>query len=327
MTTYDAVVVGAGPNGLSAAIELARRGRSVVVYEAEPEVGGGARSAELTLPGFVHDVCSAVHPMAVATGYFNSLPLDQFGLEWIQPPLPLAHPFDDGTAAVLERSGERTGERLGADVDGYRSLIAPVVRDFAAIEAGAFAPLHWPEHLLPLARFGLRALRPAEHLARSLLKTPEGRALFAGIAAHSALPLDVAGSGAIGLILTAAAHRAGWPIARGGSQSISNALAGYFRSQGGEIVTGRRIATLAELPPTRATLCDLSPEGLIQLCGERMPGRYRRALRRFQRGAGVFKMDWALRSPIPWTAAECAAAGTVHLAGGFDEILASEAIA
>ncbi|MGH9413921.1 MAG: phytoene desaturase family protein, partial [Terriglobales bacterium] len=321
-----AVVVGSGPNGLAAAIAWAQAGGTVTVYEAEPEIGGGARTAELTLPGFRHDICSAVHPMAVSTAFLPSLPLDQYGLEWIHPPLVLAHPLADGTAAVIERNGEKTAERLGEiDEPNYRRLIAPVVKDWKAIEAGAFAPLHWPEPLLPLARFGLRAIKPARTLAEKVLQTVPARALFAGLAAHSVMPLEARGSAAIALILAAAAHRGGWPIARGGSQAITAALAAYLQSLGGEIVTGQRVTALAGLPQARAIFCDVSPRALVGLCADRrMPRAYARKLLQFRPGPGVVKLDWALQGPIPWTAAECSAAGTVHVGGTLQEIAASE---
>ena len=316
--------MGSGPNGLAAAIEIARAGRSVVVFEAEAGWGGGARSEELTLPGFVHDVCAAVLPMAVATGYLPSLPLADFGLEWIHPPLALAHPFDDGSAAVIERSLEATAERLGGDGGNYRRLLVPVVQDWEAIEAGALAAAHWPRHPLQLSRFGLRALRSGRGLAERAFTTAAGRGLFAGLAAHSLQPLEAAGTAAIGLVLGAAAHRAGWPLVRGGTQGLADAMVAYLRSLGGGVVTGRRITSLDELPEARAVLCDLSPRGLIAVCGARMPAGYRRALERFEPGPGVFKLDWALGGPIPWRAAECALAGTVHLGGTLQEIAVSE---
>lgn len=320
-----AIVVGSGPNGLAAAIVWAQAGGSVTVYEAEPEIGGGARTAEITLPGFHHDVCSAVHPMAVSTWFLPSLPLDEFGLEWIHPPLALAHPLDDGTAVLVERNGERTAERLGEqDEPNYRRLIAPVVKDWPAIEAGAFRPLHWPDHKIPLARFGLRAMKPARSLAEKIFLTAPARALFAGLAAHSMIPLEERGSAAIALILAAAAHRGGWPIARGGSQAITNAMAAYLRSLGGKLITGQRITALTDLPEARAVFCDVSPRALVALCGRRMPAGYARKLQQFRPGPGVVKLDWALSGPIPWTAAECCAAGTVHVGGTLQEIASSE---
>jgi len=320
----DAIVVGSGPNGLAAAIVWAQAGGRVKVYEAEAEIGGGARTAELTLPGFRHDVCSAVHPMAVATGFFRSLPLEQHGLEWIHPPLALAHPFDDGTAAVVEHSGEATAERLGDDAGAYRRLIAPVVRDWPAMEEGFMAPPHWPRRPMALARFGLHGLQSAEALARATFRTGPARALFAGLAAHSIMPLQARGSAAIGMVLAAAAHRAGWPMARGGSQAITDALVRHLRSLGGEVETGHRISSLQELPSVEAVFCDVSARGLLALAGPRLPARYRGKLERFRPGPGVFKLDYALGAPIPWSAPACRQAGTVHLGGTLEEICASE---
>jgi phytoene dehydrogenase-like protein len=324
LSRYDAVVIGSGPNGLAAAIVVAQTGRSVLVVEAEAEIGGGARSAELTLPGFVHDVCSAVHPMAVATSFLRSLPLVTHGLEWIHPPLPLAHPLDDGSAAVLHRSLETTCADLGNGGAGYRNLIGPVVTNWKAIEADALRPLRFPRHPWATVRFGLRAIRSAESLAQGVLKTEQSRALFAGLAAHSVLPLNEPGTAAIGLVLGAAAHVAGWPIPRGGSQRIATALASCLRSLGGEVITGWRVGNLDELPKAAITLCDLGPRGLLAIAGQRLPASYREALMRYRYGAGVFKLDWALRGPIPWRNPDCAKAGTVHVGGTFEQICESE---
>ncbi|MGH9476093.1 MAG: phytoene desaturase family protein [Terriglobales bacterium] len=319
-----AIVIGAGPNGLAAAIVWAQAGGSVTVYEGEAEVGGGARTAELTLPGFWHDVCSAVHPMAASTAFFASLPLERYGLEWIHPPLALAHPLDDGSVVVVERSGEKTAERLGEDEGNYRRLIAPVVKDWKIIEAEAFRPLHWPGHKLALARFGLRAIRPARTLAEKIFTTVQGRALFAGIAAHAGVPLEAPGSAAMGLILTAAAHRGGWPIARGGSRAITQAMAAHLQELGGEIQTGHRVGALTDVAAAAAIFCDVAAPAMVELGGAKMPGRVAAELRRFRRGPGVVKLDWALNAPIPWTAAEAVAAGTVHVGGTLNEIAASE---
>jgi len=324
LSRYDAVVIGSGPNGLSAAIVVAQTGRSVLVVEAEPQIGGGTRSAELTLPGFVHDICSAVHPMAVATSFFWSLPLKKHGLEWIHPSLPLAHPFDDGSVAVLNRSIETTCAALGEGGTGYRNLIGPVIANWKAIEADALGPLTLPRHPLTTARFGLRAIRSAESLARGVLKTERSRALFAGLAAHSVLPLDQPATAAIGLVLGGAAHVAGWPIPRGGSQRIADALASYLRSLGGEVVTGWHIRNLDELPKAAITLCDLTPRGLLAIAGDRLPASYRQALARYRYGAGIFKLDWALDGPIPWRNPDCARAGTVHIGGTLQQISESE---
>ena len=322
--SYDAIVIGSGPNGLAAAIELARGGRSVIVYEAEETIGGGARSAELTLPGFVHDVCSAVHPLALASPFFRTLPLAAHGLEWIQPPAPLAHPFDDGTAAVLERSIEQTSETLGGDAEAYRRLMMPLTASWEHLAPALLGPLRWPRHPLALARFGIRALRSARSLAEHFFKGERARALFAGLAAHSMLPLEQVATAAFALVLGVTGHRVGWPVPRGGSQRITDALVSYLRSLGGEIVTGSRVESVDELPPSRAVLCDVTPRQMLRLAGHRLSDSYRRKLARYRYGPAAFKMDWALDGPIPWQAAECARAGTVHLGGAFAEIASSE---
>jgi phytoene dehydrogenase-like protein len=322
--TYDAIVVGAGPNGLAAAITLARAGRSVLLLEAEPTVGGGTRSSELTLPGFVHDICSAVHPLGVGSAFFKSLPLREHGLEWIHPPAPLAHPFDDGTAATLERSVGATSATLGGDAAAYWRLMSSIVRDWEKIAYTTHGPLRLSPHLLALARFGLPAIWPARGLAEVWFRGERARGLFAGLAAHSILPLERALSAAAGLVLAALGHAYGWPIPRGGAQRIADALASYLRALGGEIRAGERVATLAQLPPARMILLDITPRQLVAIAGERLPDSYRRALGRYRYGPGVFKLDWALDGPIPWTAPECLRAATVHLGSTLAEIAASE---
>ncbi|MDQ4106377.1 MAG: NAD(P)/FAD-dependent oxidoreductase [Actinomycetota bacterium] len=322
---YDAVVVGAGPNGLSAAVEMARNGRSVAVLEANDQVGGGARSAELTLPGFVHDLGSAIHPMGLASPFFRELPLEEHGLEWVQPPAPLAHPFDDGTAAVLERSVEKTGASLGPDAAAYRRLIEPVVADWERLSGILLRPPRPPRHPLTLARFGLRAIRPARGLAQSVFEGERARGMFAGLAAHSILPLERSPTASFGLIFATIGHVVGWPLARGGAQKIADALASYLRSLGGEIFTGVRVQSVRDVPLTRAILFDLTPRQLLEIAGEHFTERYRSALARYRYGPGVFKVDFALDGPVPWRAAECARAGTVHLGGTLDEIAAGEA--
>ncbi len=321
----DAVVVGAGPNGLAAAVELARAGLSVRVLEAADTVGGGARSAELTLPGFVHDVCSAIHPLGIASPFFRTLPLADHGLEWIDPPAALAHPFDDGSAALLERSQEAEVPTVGDDDERWRRLFAPLVRDPESLLDEILAPPHLPAHPLTLARFGLRALLPTTTVARHAFRGARARGLFAGLAAHSMLPLERPPSAAFGLMLGLLGHAVGWPFPRGGSQRLSDALASYLRSLGGEIETGRRVESLAELGETRPVLLDVTPRGLLELAGDRLPDRYRRGLERYRYGPGVFKLDWALDGPIPWRAEECSRAATVHLGATLEEITASEA--
>jgi phytoene dehydrogenase-like protein len=319
-----AVVVGSGPNGLAAAIALARAGVSVRVLEAAETVGGGARSAELTLPGFVHDVCSAIHPLAVASPFLRTVPLEAHGVEWIEPPAPLAHPFDDGTAAVLERSIERTGDTLGADGRRYGRLVGPLVRDADRLLDDLLGPPRVPAHPLALARFAAAGALPAATLARLAFRRPRARGLFAGLAAHSMLPLTHPPSAAFGLVLALLGHAVGWPLARGGSQAISDALASYLRSLGGEIETGRCVESLAELGGAGAALLDVTPRQLVALAGDTLPGGYRSRLERYRYGPGVFKLDWALDGPIPWRAESCGRAATVHLGGTLEEIAASE---
>ena len=320
----EAFVIGSGPNGLTAAIILAKAGLKTTVFEAEASIGGGTRSAELTLPGFVHDICSAVHPLGIGSPFFASFPLAQHGLKWIQPELPLAHPLDDGSAAVLDRSLESTVQHLGVDGAAYRRIVAPLLSGWPDLVRELLAPMHVPRNPLLFARFGLLAGWPASAIARLAFRTPAARALFAGVAAHSVAPLENLATAAIGWVLTIAAHAEGWPIPAGGSQQIANALAGYFQSLGGTISANTRIRSLDDLPREAIILCDVSPRQLLQLAGGRFPARFRRQLERYRYGPGVFKLDWALSDPIPWKAAECARAGTVHIGGTLEEITASE---
>ena len=324
MPQPDAIVIGSGPNGLAAAITLAQAGWKVTVFEAERTIGGGARSAELTLPGFQHDICSAVHAMAAASPFLRTLPLQRYGLEFIEPEAQLAHPFDDGTAAVVERSVEQTAAGLGRDSAAYVRLFGGLVRSWPRLERAALGPVTWPRYPVSLAAFGLRALRPAERLARSLFVEQRTRALFGAISAHGMLPLDRSLTAGFGLVLGAMAHLVGWVMPRGGAQKLTDALVAHLATLGGEVVANHRIASLDELPPARAVLCDLSPRPFLRVAGQRLPSGYRRSLERYRYGMGVFKVDWALDGPIPWRAGECARAGTVHVCGTLEEVVQSE---
>lgn len=326
MSDPRAHVVGTGPNGLAAAVALARAGCRVTAYEAHAVIGGGTRSAELTLPGFVHDVCSAVHPLGVASPFFRTLPLARHGLEWIHPDTPLAHPFDDGTAALLERDTAATGATLDrADARAWAELMDPFVDGgWEALFDDALRPLlRLPRHPLLMARLGYYGLRGASQLVRREFSGDRARALLGGIAAHSLLPLDRPPTAAIGLMLAIAGHAVGWPIARGGSQSIANALASLLREYGGEVVTGARVASIDELPPDDVVFLDLTARPALEVARTRLPRRYRRRLARYRYGPGAFKVDWALSEPIPWRAPECRRAATVHLGGSFAEIAAA----
>ncbi len=321
----SALVIGSGPNGLAAAIHLARHGYQVQVHEANEKIGGAATSGALTLPGFVHDLGSAVHPTAVCSPFFRTLPLQEYGLEWIFPPAALAHPLQGGRAVIVERDLDLTADSLGADSAAYRRLYRGFVSNWTNLIDDILRPQPGvPHHPLLLAEFGFRALQPAWFLARSAFKTEASQALFAGMAAHSFLPLEQPLSSAFGLILGGSAHAVGWPIPRGGSQSITNAMAGYLRSLGGSIHTSSPIESIEQTPPTDVLLCDITPRQFLRIAGSQLPSGYADALRKYRYGPGVFKVDWALREPIPWTAKECLRAGTVHIGGTLSEIAASE---
>ena len=321
---YDAVVVGAGPNGLAAAVEIAAHGRAVLVVEAAETIGGGARTEELTLPGFRHDVCSAVHPLGVGSPFLSSLPLAEHGLEWVHPAVPAAHPLDDMAAARLLPDLDATAAGLAGDAGRYRRLVGPIVRDWDRIASDVLGPvIHLPRSPVAMARFGLRAVRSAA-VTRRRFDGPQASALLGGMAAHSNAPLEGSMTAGVGLVLMAAAHRQGWPLARGGSQAIVDALVSLLATHGGVVETGRTVTDLADLPAARATLLAVPAWDAGRIAAERLPSRYRRKLERFRRGPGVFKVDWALDGPIPWRDEACAAAGTVHLGGLFEEIAIAE---
>lgn len=323
-TEVDAVVVGSGPNGLVAAITLAAAGWSVVVLEAADTAGGGTRSEELMQPGVIHDVCSAIHPLGVASPALRDLGLDQHGLHWLQPELPLAHPLDGGRAAVLHRSVDETAAGLGRDGEAYRKMIAPFVRAGFDLTDGLLAPLSLPpKHPIALGRFGLTGIQSAERVA-GRFTGEEASALFAGLSGHSLLPLTQLITAGYGLMLGALGHTVGWPVAKGGSQQIANALVSLLQSLGGRVECGRRVTTLDELPAAKAVLLDLTPQQVLAIAGDRLPARYQRTLGRFRYGPGVCKVDWVLDGPIPWTNPDCAQAGTVHVGGTLPEIANAE---
>ncbi len=322
---YDAVVVGAGPNGLAAAIALRQAGRSVAVFERAEEPGGGSRTAELTLPGFRHDLGAAVHALGAASPFFDSLPLEDHGLRWRRPEIPLAHPLDGGRAVALHHSLEVTGESLHADGRAYRHLVGGLVRRWDALEDAIFGPvLRIPQHPLELARFGVRGLVPVSRMAKRTFLSEEARALMAGLAAHVPMPLTKWANTSVALVLAALVHVTGWPLAAGGSQAVTDALTSVLRELGGEIETGRTIAQMGDLPPSRAFLFDTGPGALVDIAGDSLPARIRRSLKRYRHGPGGFKVDYALSGPVPWTAEVCRRAGTLHIGGTLEEIGAAE---
>jgi phytoene dehydrogenase-like protein len=324
MPNLDAVIVGSGPNGLAAAVALVLQGYSVLVIEKADIIGGGTRSSELTRPGFVHDVCSAVHPMALASPFLRTLPLADHGLEWVHPEIPFAHPLEDGTSAALFRSVDGTANALGDDASAYRRLMAPLVARADELFSDLLGPFRIPRHPLAALRFGLGAIRSTKGLADSWFRGDPARALLAGLGAHAVLPLEQSPGAAITLMLGLAGHAVGWPFPRGGAQKIADSLASYFQSLGGRIETGRSVCSLDALPNARAVLLDVTPRQVVSIAGHRLPGLYRRALERYRYGPGVFKVDWALSGPIPWQAAECRRAGTVHVGGTFEQVAMAE---
>jgi len=320
---FDAIVVGSGPNGLAAAIYLQQNGLSVLILEAKSEIGGGLRSAELTLPGFTHDICSAIHPLAVGSPFFQQLPLADHGLEYIYPEIAAAHPFDNGTAAVLKQSVTETAKLLGGDAQAYLKLMQPIVADWPNIATDVLGPLHYPKRPLAMAKFGLSALTSATHLSK-LFKTEEAKGLLAGMAAHSMQPFSKITTSAAALVLMINGHLKGWPIPKGGSNRIANALASYFTSIGGKIETNTYVKSLGQLPSAHSVLFDVSPKQLLQIAGHKFSSLYKWQLERYRYGMGVFKVDWALDGPIPFMAEECKKAGTIHIGNSIQEITNAE---
>ncbi len=321
---YDAAVIGSGPNGLAAAIKLAERGLKVVVLEAEDTVGGGARTAELTLPGFHNDVGSAIHPMAAVSPFFSSLPLSRFGLEWVKPPVQMAHPFDDERAALLKTSVKESSLTLAGDGEAYIKLVQPLLDRFDGLREYLLGTMRSAKNPLLLARFGLKALRSAENLSMIHFKGALARGFFAGLAAHSILPLNKTPSAAFGLVLCITGHAAGWPIPVGGARSISSALSDYFASLGGTLVTGHKVRSFIDLPDAKAVFFDTAPGQLLRIYDQRLPAGYKKSLQDYRYGPGVFKVDWALSGPIPWKSKDCHMAGAVHIGGTFAEIAEAE---
>ncbi|RYZ37810.1 MAG: NAD(P)/FAD-dependent oxidoreductase, partial [Sphingobacteriales bacterium] len=316
---YDAVVVGSGPNGLAAAITLQQMGLSVWLAESKAEIGGGMRTAELTLPGFKHDVCSTIQPLALASPFFRTLPLHKYGLAYIQPEIAAAHPLDDGTAAILANSIAQTASSLGDDAKVYKDLMTPIVDYWPRIEKDVLGPLPIPKHPIDMAQFGLKALPGAAYGAKRFT-TQLAKGLWAGMAAHSIQPLSNYATSAIALVLMTAAHRNGWPVAKGGSQSIGKALADYFVSIGGTIQTNFHVTSLEQLPSSKAVLFDITPKQLLKIAGHKFSSLYTSQLNKYRYGAGIFKIDWALDAPAPFTAIDARKAGTVHLGNTFNEI-------
>jgi phytoene dehydrogenase-like protein len=320
---FDAVVVGSGPNGFAAAITLQMQGLSVLIIEAKETIGGGLRTESITLPGFLHDICSAVHPMAVNSSFFQSLPLSQYGLEYIYPPVDAAHPFDDGSSAILKKSLEETALSLDGDQSSYIELIRPLLKNWPVIKDELLSPFHFPRHPMEVAQFAIKGLQPATMLARAF-REQKAKGLWAGVAAHAIQPLTNIATSAIGLVMLLLAHKKGWPVIRGGSAKISDALAAYFISLGGKIETGRPISTLSQLPSATAVLFDVTPRQLIQIAGHSFSLFYKWQLKRYRYGMGVFKIDWALSEPAPFISTDARMAGTVHIGNTFEEIVQGE---
>ncbi|UCG84125.1 MAG: NAD(P)/FAD-dependent oxidoreductase [Dehalococcoidia bacterium] len=321
---YDAAVVGSGPNGLAAAITLAQKGLSVIVIEAKDTVGGGTRTSELTLPGFLHDICSAIHPIGAASPFFRSLKLEDYGLQWIYPPVSLAHPLEDGSAVLLENNIEKTVASLGADGRTYTRIMTPILKDWEGTIDDLLRPLSLPRYPVPFINFGKYAFRSTYGLANSLFEGERAKALFAGLGAHSIMPLEARFTASFSMMLGLLGHAVGWPVAKGGSQRIADTMSSYFISLGGHIQTGTYMKSLDDLPKARAILLDITPRQLEAIAGKEIAAKHLKRYRRFKYGPGVFKMDWALDHPIPWKASECLSTASVHLGGTMDEIAEAE---
>lgn len=322
-TSYDALIIGSGPNGLASGIRLAQFGLSVKIFEAHTQIGGGTRTSEHLRPGYKHDICSAIHPIGVSSPFLKTLPLKQFGLQWIHPEICAAHPLDDQPPAILSHDENETAFYLKKDENKYLSVVEPIIKNWDHLTKDFLGPLRFPNHPLQLARFGIRALLPSSIFQQSF-KTPQAKALIAGMAAHSVLPLNSLSTTAISLVFFGAAHTYGWPIAKGGSHSITKAMEAYFRSLGGEIVTDFSVENLKQLPPSKTVLFDTSPVQAVNIAGDAFSQEYQKKLIRFKQAAGIFKIDYILSEPVPWIDEECKRAGTVHVGGTFEEIADSE---
>lgn len=324
MKKYDAVVVGSGPNGYAAGIRLLQDGLSVLMVEANDEKGGGLRSGELTLPGFVHDIGSTVHPLAYASPYLSTLPLDQFGLEWVHPEASLAHPLENEEAVLVHQNLERTAEQLGKDKQAYLDLMGPAVENWEQVSPDFLGPIRFPSYPIKLAQFGLKAVQPLSVLSKLYFKEDRSKTLLAGLAAHGMLPLDNWASSGIAMVLGTLAHKVGWPFPRGGARNLASALDQYFLSLGGEVQTGKKVRSVSDLPPCRIIMLDTAPRLLLEMGGTRLPWWYRTQLKAYRYGQGIFKMDWALSEPIPFANSECHKAGTIHIGASYEEIASSE---
>jgi len=323
-SNYDAIIIGSGPNGVAAGIVLAQKGMSVLILEAQPTAGGGCRSAALTLPGYVHDICSSIHPLGIGSPFFRTLPLAKHGLKWIHPLSPYAQPFDGGKAVLVERDVIDTAHSLGADGPAYIRLMSDLRPNLNVVCDALLHPTKLFFHPFAMSKFGLRALKSAEAMANSTFRTPFGRGLFAGIAAHSGLPLDTPTTAAIALVLGVSAHAIGWPMPEGGAQKLMYSLFSFFSEIGGEVVCSAKVNSLDDLPSSKLVLCDITPQQLLNIADHKLPDRYKRQLKKFKYGPATFKMDFALDGPIPWQAREIARAGTVHIGNTIEEISASE---